>query len=68
MDAFKNCSKIEYETVMREIEILKEEMAENLECIGFCNSLQNYILEENKEKLIKKWTTFEVSRVLHTII
>ncbi|MGB4657951.1 MAG: metallophosphoesterase [Mobilitalea sp.] len=66
--AFRNCAKSEFDIVNTEIKKLKENMRENLDCIGFCSMIEDDILEDNKEKLIKKWSTNEVTNVLQTIV
>lgn len=66
-NALSTCAKSDFNLVWRSVDELKAELHANLEAIGFCNMLQNNILESNKMSLIKELSMPEVRDILRRV-
>lgn len=65
--AFTNCAKNDYVKTVKAIEELRTRHESNLECISFCNSVIDRIVEDNRAQLTKVWTISEVRPLLDGI-
>jgi len=65
--AFCNCAETNSDIVISKIKKLRNKMASNKECVGFCSRLESAIIENNKGKSIKKWSVHEIADVLKTM-